>query len=285
MTEIVKAGGELAAVEFAPAEIRFDEAGVRAKVAALVEPYEGLDAATAAGMDAKELKARRADLNRISKELNDARKAVKAAYSAPLQEFEAKVKGIDLAIQQPLALIKDALAAKEAAAKQARRDALEAVYLEAAPALAEAVAFDAILDPRWLNASYGAKKAEEELMARVSEAARDLEILEGASLEFREETVAVFCRTLDLAAAMQHDRARAEERARIEAMNAARREIAEAREPEQEPEPEQPATAPARYEYALRIACDEAEFQALRRYLASRPGIERIGCTRKEIEG
>ena len=61
---------EIVRVEFSPAVIScdFDEMGRR--LDEMLEPYEGMTPETAAGMDEKAAKACRADLNRMSRELN-----------------------------------------------------------------------------------------------------------------------------------------------------------------------------------------------------------------------
>ncbi len=223
-------------VEFSPAVIScdFDEMGRR--LDEMLEPYEGMTPETAADMDEKAAKACRVELNRMSRELNDARKAVKREYEAPLREFEAHVKELDARIRSYADILGDALKARDAAERARKRAAIEERYAEFAGALAQALPFDRVLDPKWLNRSTSFKKAVDEMEDRVSAIAADYESLksQAGSLAFFAEDEAVFLRTLSLREALGHDAQRREETERIEAMKA---ELApRAAEPEPEPE-------------------------------------------------
>lgn len=227
---------EIVRVEFSPAVIScdFDEMGRR--LDEMLEPYEGMTPETAAGMDEKAAKACRAELNRMSRELNDARKAVKREYEAPLREFEAHVKELDARIRSYADILGDALKARDAAERARKRAAIEERYAEFAGSLAQALPFDRVLDPKWLNRSTSFKRAVDEMEDRVSAIAADYESLksQAGSLAFFAEDEAVFLRTLSLREALEHDAARREETERIEAMKA--EQAACAGEPEPEPE-------------------------------------------------
>lgn len=227
---------EIVRVEFSPAVIScdFDEMGRR--LDEMLEPYEGMTPETAAGMDEKAAKACRAELNRMSRELNDARKAIKRDYEAPLREFEAHVKELDARIRRYADILGDALKARDAAERARKRAAIEERYAEFAGALAQALPFDRVLDPKWLNRSTSFKRAVDEMEDRVSAIAADYESLksQAGSLAFFAEDEAVFLRTLSLREALGHDAQRREETERIEAMKA--EQAACAAEPEPEPE-------------------------------------------------
>lgn len=227
---------EIVRVEFSPAVIScdFDEMGRR--LDEMLEPYEGMTPETAAGMDEKAAKACRAELNRMSRELNDARKAVKREYEAPLREFEAHVKELDARIRSYADILGDALKARDAAERARKRAAIEERYAEFAGSLAQALPFDRVLDPKWLNRSTSFKRAVDEMEDRVSAIAADYESLksQAGSLAFFAEDEAVFLRTLSLREALEHDAQRREETERIEAMKA--EQAACAGEPEPEPE-------------------------------------------------
>lgn len=228
---------EIVRVEFSPAVIScdFDEMGRR--LDEMLEPYEGMTPETAAGMDEKAAKACRAELNRMSRELNDARKAVKKDYEAPLREFEAHVKELDARIRRYADILGDALMARDAAERARKRAAIEERYVEFAGALAQALPFDRVLDPKWLNRSTSFKKAVDDMEDRVASIAADYESLksQAGSLAFFAEDEAVFLRTLSLREALEHDAKRREETERIEAMKAEVESIA-AKQPDPEPE-------------------------------------------------
>ena len=136
-----------------------------ANVERLMEPYSGMTDEALAQMDPKEVKACRADVNRIIKEVEDQRKQIKAAYNGPLKAFEEAVALILEPAKAASDQLKAAVDANADKVRTMRREGLEATYMDFAPALAEVVPFERILqiNPKWLNASYGAGKAAQEL--------------------------------------------------------------------------------------------------------------------------
>lgn len=216
------------AVQFQPATITADFSGMRKKLEAMIEPYKGLTAEIAASMDVKEAKACRADLNRISKQLDDDRKAIKKVYEAPLKEFEAQIKELQELIKEPCRLIDGAIKDREEAEREARYMELAQVFADFVPeGIGELIGFDRILDPKWLNKSFGAKKAENALTDRVSSILAEWESFQKikGQLRFPEECEREFWATLSLSAVNNRDEQLAQEQARIDAMNA---EVAEA---------------------------------------------------------
>lgn len=205
-------------------EISFDDKVLEAQVRELVAPYEGIDAKALAQGDLKEAKALRADLRKMSKALNDRRKAVKAALTAPVRAFEERCKEIDAIILAPCAVIDEAVKEQEAAEKQERREKLAQAYADFAPALVRAVPFERILDDKWLNKSFGEKKAENALFEKVDELSSDWSALKGQQLNFPQETEAEFYRTLSLKAALEFDKAH---KAELDAISEMKEEVAE----------------------------------------------------------
>lgn len=222
-------GGELAVALELP-EIRADFDAVREKVARMVEPYAGVTDETAAQMDLKEAKACRADLKRISKELNDARKAVKKAWNGPLEKFEERVAEIDAMIKAPCEVIDRAVKAAEEAERAGREERLRGVYEEFAPALAltqpgaegPVLPFERIVERQWLTKSFGEKKAENALCEKVAGITADYASLKPAlaGMRFPEECEREFWRTLSLRAVHELDAALCDEQGRIDAMRA-----------------------------------------------------------------
>ena len=211
------------AVRFQPATITADFAGMREKLEAMIEPYKGLTAEIAASMDVKEAKACRADLNRISKQLDDDRKAIKKVYEAPLKEFEAQIKELQELIKEPCRLIDGAIKDREEAEREARYMELAQVFADFVPeGIGELIGFDRILDPKWLNKSFGAKKAENALTDKVSSVLAEGESFQKikGQLRFPEECEREFWATLSLSAVNNRDEQLAQEQARIDAMNA-----------------------------------------------------------------
>lgn len=231
MTEQLATTNELR-YEVQPAVLTADFDAMQKRLDELMEPYQDLTAEVVATMDMKEAKAARADLNAMSKSLNDARKAIKREYNKPLQEFEAKVKELDAQILAPKALLDAGINQREEADKQARYEALEEVYWSFAPALAELVPMEKVIDPRWLNKSYGEKKAENALCEKVAAVNADWNTLKDAQLHFPSETERRFFDTLNLRDALAYDREEWEKQQALEAMKAEVGEVQQAQQPQ-----------------------------------------------------
>lgn len=216
--EIIKA--EIIGIDYQPATISADFDDMRARLDQMIEPYQGLTAEVVASMDLAEAKKCRADLKSMQKELNDARIAVEKEYNKPFKEFKAKVDELIATIRAPWELLDSGIKEAEELEKRQRREELEALYNEFAPFLVPVVSFEKVLDPRWLNKTYGQKKAENALCEKVAGIKADLDSLKQTELCCPAETEAKFFETLSLRDALAYDKQRAEEMARIEEFNA-----------------------------------------------------------------
>lgn len=206
--------GELA--KLTPAEIEFDSTGLRESLDAQLADWRDADLSK---VETSSIKAERAEVNRIIKSVEDARKAVKREYNAPLAEFEGEVKNLLAPARELESRLGNVVNARDAERKAKLRQGLEATYEEFAPALAEVVPFDVICEPQWLNLSYGAAKAAEELERKAAKAAKDWVTLRGMGDMPQYGTAErEFFRTLDLSKAMQAAADAAEEQRRIDGL-------------------------------------------------------------------
>lgn len=203
----------------------------------------------------------RTALRKMISGIDAERKKVKEAYTAPLAEFEQRVKDI----LEPAKLLenrmKDAIGAYEEDWRDARRKVLRDAYADYAPAIAlplegqdaPLVPFDRIEDASWLKRDLSEGKAVEAMRAKVDGIAEGEALIASLSLPKETEAKAEYFRTLDAQAAISHaqelqaaeDRAHALERQRKE------QEAAQAQEPV--PQPAQAAPEPAREPQQMRI--------------------------------
>lgn len=232
---------KISKIEVTPNGIIFDENAVKAKISDMVAPYIGVTEDEVLNMSLKDARTCRADLNAISKDLNQARKDVKAEYLRPLTVFEDKIKALDASIKEPCAVIDGVIKRQEQMQREERFNELAQMYEDMAPALAEAVPADKIVEKPWCTASYSKTKAEKELTAKVTYLARDLETLETTTLYSAKDAKRVFLDTLDISEALRHDRKLRERDEEIKRMDEMRNYVPE---PAPAPSPE-PAPAPA----------------------------------------
>lgn len=207
-----------------------------------------------------EAKRDRANLNKLSKAIEDKRKELKSVYLTPYSNFEAQAKELVAMIKKQ----SNAIDAQVKAYDQKRRDEkLEKIKTELyAPligSLAELAPYEKLHDPKWLNVTVSMGAISEALAAKIECITTGLVALD--KLELPEDVAgqvkAEFLKSYDLGAAMAAKDRIMDERERmaryLAAQNAAR--AAQQAQKEMTPTVEQkPAqaqeTAPAREERA-----------------------------------
>ena len=192
-----------------------------AKVARLMEPYSDIEKAVET-MDLKAIKAAHADVNSVIKEIETQRKAIKSQYNKPLEAFNAMVEELLKPAKEAKETIAAARDEKEQALRDEKREQLQAIYEEYAPALVDLVPFSKICELKWLNVSTKMKAATEELYAKVDRIASDWESLKSMadSMAHFEECEREFFRTLDLGAATALNAKLVAEQQKIDALKA-----------------------------------------------------------------
>lgn len=172
------------------------------------------------GMELRDVKEGMADLNASIKVAEDMRKAFKRHMQEPVERVEALYREHIAPVMTLRDRYKGAKARIEDAERQQRREDLRAAYEEYAPALVDMVPFDRLLEPQWLNKSFGAKKAEEALLSKVDGVAKDWEAFGSMPWTDKEAAELDFFRTLSLRETAVLDDQRKQERERLEAMKA-----------------------------------------------------------------
>lgn len=217
--EVIEANNELK-VAYSLPEISDNLSALSAYVDVTLEPYIGWEIDVSDSKKIKEAKKAIAELPKIKTSIDSERKRIKAEYDAPYKAWESRVKEVTNKIDKAYRAIKDQIDNAEEQARQDRRETLEQVYEEFCPLLVPMVPFEEMLDPKWLNASFGEKKAENELCDKAAKIAKDWDILKNSNLQCPTETELEFFKTLDVSAALAYDKQRAEEIARLQELKA-----------------------------------------------------------------
>ena len=92
--------------------INFNYAEIKQQLEEQMEIYKGMEYTDDT---IKEAKTDRATLNKLSKEIDDRRKAVKKEYNKPLDAFESQVKDLLSIIKEPIEIIDSKVKDYEAA--------------------------------------------------------------------------------------------------------------------------------------------------------------------------
>jgi hypothetical protein len=232
MTDIIEAEATVTgmdlSVTFTPAEIEANLDAVEAFVREQVAPYatDGAIAVTDR-QGAKWAKGVRAALNAMSKEFNSRRIAMKKAYLAPYEAFEARLKEIDGLMTGEAAKLGDALKAFDALALESRYDGLREHYEAYAGALADMLPWDgfrAIADDGWHRQPHSEledARIKREIEDRVKKSHDDWQTLKGLGLSRPDEAERAFFRTLSLSAAIDAASQADDEQARLEQLREA----------------------------------------------------------------
>jgi hypothetical protein len=196
-------------------------AEIEAKIAEITALYSGevvsLDYLPQAKKD-------RAYLNGLVKSVDQRRIEAKKAYMQPYDVFETRVKTLLAPVRDVSASIDVQIKALEEQEKANKRRLLVDYYEGMAGALVEAVTFEQIEDPAWLNKTNHLEDCYKAIDAIIERIFRDEQALDGLALSHPLEAKAEFFATLDLSRAIARSKALddQEERARrIEAEKAA----------------------------------------------------------------
>lgn len=165
----------------------------------MTEPYRGL---VIEEDYVPQAKRERAWLNNQAKSLDQKRKDVEAAYRAPFVPFELRAKEIIGLIKSASQGIDVQIKDFEARAKEAKREEIRKHYEDFAGVLVEAVPFDRIEDPKWLNSTVNLMTAFKEVEQIVERIAADEATLTELNLAHPEDAKAEFFRTLEIGAAV-----------------------------------------------------------------------------------
>lgn len=229
----VKLQGENALPHLPP--VLWNKAEVEARLEELVGCYRGR---AYAPEDIAFAKKDRAAVNKIEKELAAAQKRVRAMYWQPVAEFEAEMKRLRGICTGSSADIDRQIKEVEEAARQERRERLEAVYRESSGAeISELVPFDRLLESGWLSKSTPESTARKELMVRIETVRTEMETLRRTCGEDFQAVQRVYLAGLSINAALG-------EYSRIQAMREAQARAEVAREAERKAQAAAPVVAP-----------------------------------------
>lgn len=175
----------------------WDFSSLRAELQSRLDFYAGLVYTDETIKNAKEA---RTTLNKVKKVIEDARKAYKARCLAPYDALEPEMKSLVDMVEKQRALIDDTIKEYEARQKQAKEQEIKRFYNRKAIALGDLAErlYPAILDSKWLNASFQKSKYEEEIVAAIASAAADIEAIRAWRSPFIDTLTEFYCHTLSM---------------------------------------------------------------------------------------
>ena len=148
----------------------------------------------------KDMKADRADLNKLKKAFEDERKRVKKICMEPYTKFEQQVKEITALIDEPIGLIDSQIREIDERRKTVKREEIEELFTSIG--FQSFVKLDMIWDEKWLNATVTLPKIEEQMKSRMYQIGTDVVTISKLP-EFKFEAMEVYRKTLDMNQAIQ----------------------------------------------------------------------------------
>ncbi len=217
--------------------------GVERFVEQVEEFFEGVDIDPADPEQVKALKGLRADVNKAANAIDGKRKDMDRAVKGAMSEADGALNALRDRLKEVYAKTGRRIEEADALWLQGRTALLRHEYEGAAPDLAELIPLDAFTarEPKLLQKSWKGPKACDKLDEMIAEAVADRKRLAESDIAYPVEADAVFCKTLDLKAALDEDRRLKVAEAAKQAHLAASRQLqeqVEARRGQQAPKPE-----------------------------------------------
>lgn len=154
----------------------------------------------------KQAKADRAELNKLTKAIEERRKMVKKIINEPYDVFEAELKEILELIQEPVGIIDRQVKAFEDQQKEEKKKSIQKSYDEVIGDLASVLPFDKVFDNRYLNQTYKLATAQADIKSKVEKVRTDLETIDSLESKYKLNAKDVYIKTLDLSKALAENK-------------------------------------------------------------------------------
>ena len=213
----------------------------------------------------------RATLNKLADALDGKRKEMKALYLTPFETFEAQTKELRAMVKAQVEEIDVQVKKFESERKQEKlSQIIEGTYAKVVGDLAELVPYERLHDPKWLNVTMSRASIAEELAKKIEGVRSGLAAIEALALEpsIAEQVTGAFLKDFDLAYALKEKERIEQQRAALEAYNAAQNVSAPKPDPEHAvmASPAAPADDPIRT-VVFKVEGTDAQIRALNHFL------------------
>lgn len=169
-------------------------------------------------------------IRKIKSKLDEARIAVKKAYTEPYAVFEAKCKELTNICTVCIENIDGQVKRFENEQKQQKINSLHAFFDENAKSLDGLLDFESIKNPRWENKTYSVEDAQKDILREIGITSAAIGAISALHSEFETELLSTYRNTRDLAAVMQKN----EHLTEMKKINERRKQEAENRNAERE---------------------------------------------------
>lgn len=156
----------------------------------ITKPYKNLV------VSEKEIAGARADrakIRKVEKNIDDYRKMVKKAYEVPIKEFEEKCKSLTGICKEASDNLDSQIKNFETEAKKKKLERLYEIYkANIDEETGRYLGWAKVQNPRWGNATFDTKDAEEEILERIEETRNDVRTIKAMGSEFEIELLRAY---------------------------------------------------------------------------------------------
>lgn len=168
----------------------------------------------------KEAEKDRANLNKLSKALNDKKIEIKKQVLKPLEDYENKTKELMNMIADANSNIDKQIKIFEQKQKDDKLKQIVEIFEKSVGELVDIFNFDKIYNEQWLNKTYTMKKVEADILHSITKANQDLNIIQnlGVNTELETRLTSYYFNeaNLNLSATMQEKTRIEEEQKKVE---------------------------------------------------------------------
>ena len=157
----------------------------------------------------------KANLNNLTKQIEDERKRVKKIYETPLKEFEAKAKTLSGMVKEVSDEIKVQLDKFEAERQQRKLSWCREKWIELGGETARLIDYTKVHKPSWVNASTPTAKIEEEMQSALRQITANIDMLRAMNLPEGDRILGKYLTTLDINAALAERQRISEEKEKV----------------------------------------------------------------------
>lgn len=143
-------------------------------------------------------------LRKKRKDIDDSRKAVKAKWLEPYNEFEARVKQMTAIVDKSIAYINEQVEAFEEKRLAERKTEIEQIYDEEIGDLSSFLPLYKIQDDKWFNASTTMKSIKADMLTAIANARAGKQAIEAMQSDIVPDALRKFQATLDLAGTLAY---------------------------------------------------------------------------------
>ena len=236
-------------------------------------------------------KSYRATIRKVVARIDECRKMAKEAAMQSYKPFEEKCKALTAQCDESAANLDGQIKAFDEAKKAEKIERLRAFFNQSIGEMNDFLTFDAIYNPRWMNATYSEEQARKDIICEIAKCSNAVESLRALHSEFETTLLDEFCRTHDLAACLKRNEnllrikeieetrkrmRREQEQDVANKLAAARTAEAPAPKPAEPPETEKPrederpehaAEQPQMFELVFRVRGTAEQLNGLKQYM------------------